>query len=193
MMPDTLSLENRKTLLNIARQAITRTANGDPVPPLDLSALPAPLREEGVVFVTLTQKHALRGCVGALEAYQPLAEDVQEHAIAAATADFRFYPVQPDEVESLHIEISRLSTPVPLDYASPDELALKIKPGIDGVMIRDGLRRATFLPQVWETLPDPCDFLNHLCQKMGAPVNLWQRKMLQVSTYRVEMFEEEVN
>ncbi len=190
MMPDTLTPTDQKTLLKIARQAIARAANGDPVPPLDLGSLPESLCVEGVVFVTLTQNHALRGCVGALEAYQPLAEDVQEHAVAAAMSDFRFYPVQPDEVDSLHIEISRLSTPKPMEYTSPEELALKIKPGIDGVLIRDGLRRATFLPQVWESLPDPCEFLNHLCMKMGASANLWQQQMLKVSTYHVEMFEE---
>jgi AmmeMemoRadiSam system protein A len=126
-----------------------------------------------------------------MEAYQSLAEDVQEHAVAAALNDYRFYTVEAGEVDRLEIEISRLTPPQPLPYEDPQDLIARLRPGIDGVLIRDGLRRATFLPQVWEKLPQPEDFLDHLCLKMGAPGNLWRSRHLDVSIYQVEEFHEE--
>ena len=158
---------------------------------LNLDDYSDPLQENGASFVTLTETGDLRGCVGALEAYQPLVQDVCEHAIAAAMEDYRFRPVQPAEIPYLHIEISRLTHPEPLEYNSPEQLLRLIRPGIDGVIIRDGLRRATFLPQVWEKVPDSAEFFSHLCLKMGGPANLWQCKPLQVFTYQVEEFQEE--
>jgi AmmeMemoRadiSam system protein A len=104
--------------------------------------------------------------------------------------DYRFTPVSPDEVAQLAIEISRLTIPQSLQYRQPAELLAALKPDVDGVILRDGIRRATFLPQVWEKLPDPASFLSHLCQKMGTPSDLWQRKIMQVFTYQVEEFEE---
>lgn len=192
-MEDTLSPQERSLLLSLARQAITNAITGEPPQPLDMDSLPSALKQPGATFVTLTRKGELRGCIGALEAYQPLALDVCEHAIAAALQDYRFLPLQPDELPDLEIEISRLTSPQPLKYQGPDELLECLRPGIDGVVIRDGLRRATFLPQVWDKLPDPVDFLEHLCNKMGATPDLWRHKRLQVYTYQVEEFREENN
>jgi len=189
-MAETLTLEEREFLLRLARQALELGVNSQPLPPLDLDATPTRLREPGASFVTLTRKGELRGCVGALEPYLPLAEDVREHAVAAALQDFRFPPVTPRELPEIEIEISRLTTPEPLDYTRPEELPSRIRPGIDGVVLRDGLRRATFLPQVWEKLPSPEDFLGHLCLKMGVDAAYWRYKKLQVSTYQVEEFHE---
>jgi len=132
----------------------------------------------------------LRGCVGALEPYQPLAEDVREHTVAAALEDFRFPPVQPDELPQIEVEVSRLTRPVALTYDGPEDLLAKLQPGLDGVVIRDGFRRATFLPQVWDKIPDKVDFLDQLCWKMGAEPDLWRRKKLEVLIYRVEEFHE---
>ena len=132
----------------------------------------------------------LRGCIGALEAYQPLAEDVREHAVAAALNDYRFPPVQVAELNGISLEVSRLTAPVPLEYTSPEDLVAKLRPGVDGVILRDGGRRATFLPQVWEKLPDAENFLANLCHKMGASPDLWRRKHLEVLTYQVEEFHE---
>jgi hypothetical protein len=157
---------------------------------LDLFLYPERLRAFGVTFVTLTRKGNLRGCIGALEAYQPLAEDVREHAIAAALSDYRFPPVREDELDELEIEISRLTPPRPLIYQKPEELLSVLRPHIDGVTLMDGFKRATFLPQVWEKLPDKERFLQHLCQKMGAKPDLWREKILQVQTYQVEEFRE---
>lgn len=177
-------------LLRLARQTIERVVNGQSMLPLKLDDYSPSLRENGASFVTLTEDDDLRGCIGALEPFQPLVQDVCEHAASAAIDDYRFQPVTPGEVARLKIEISRLTPPQPFSYNQPTELITGLRPNVDGVIIRDGLHRATFLPQVWQKLPDPQAFLAHLCQKMGAPANLWQRKPLQVFTYQVEEFHE---
>ena len=186
-----LTSQERHLLLKIAREAIEAVANNDDLPVLKAADYTDALRQDGVSFVTLTIDKQLRGCIGALEAYQPLYLDVQEHAAAAATQDYRFPRVKAHEVELINIEISRLTPTQPLDYVDGQDLVRKLRPGVDGVLIRDGARRATFLPQVWEKLPDPQDFLAHLCHKMGAPGNCWQIGKLQVFTYQVEEFREE--
>jgi uncharacterized protein len=191
MNPEKLSDQERQTLLQLARQSIEMAVKGLPKIDLNLDDYSEPLREDGASFVTLTEAGELRGCVGALEPYQPLVQDVCEHALAAALQDYRFRPVQPAEIPYLQIEISRLTRPEPLLYRSPEELLSLIRPEIDGLVIRDEVRRATFLPQVWEKVPDKAEFLTHLCLKMGGPGNLWQCKPLQVLTYQVEEFEEE--
>lgn len=186
-----LTKEERLQLLRLARQAIEAAANRRPPPPINPAEFSPRLFEPGATFITLYDENGdLRGCIGALEAYQPLVEDVREHAAAAAMLDYRFPPVRPEEVPGLRIEISRLTPPQPLEYQTPAELIERLRPGIDGVILRDGPQRATFLPQVWQKLPDPHEFLSHLCLKMGAPANLWQRKKLQVFTYQVEEFAE---
>ncbi len=186
-----LTPEERSILLKLARQALEEGVHGKSLSPLDLNTLPPRLRERGASFVTLTREGQLRGCVGTLEAYQPLAEDVREHAIAAALNDPRFPPVTPEEVPHLHIEISYLTPPQPLEYTSPEELLTLLRPGIDGVVLRRGWRRATFLPQVWKQLPDPETFLDHLCLKMGLPAGCWREGQMEVLIYQVESFEEE--
>jgi uncharacterized protein len=119
-----------------------------------------------------------------------LLEDVREHAVAAALNDYRFTPVRPLELPHIRIEVSRLTFPQVLAYKTPGELLTSLRPMVDGVILRDGSRRATFLPQVWEKLPEPEMFLAHLCQKMGVSPDLWQRRLLQVQVYQVEEFNE---
>lgn len=187
-----LSQEEKQILLGLAREAIQHAVNRRSLPPLNLDNLPPRLQGLGAAFVTLTKEGELRGCIGTLEAYQPLAEDVREHAAAAALEDFRFPPVRPAEVEQLEIEISRLTEPQPLEYDSPLDLVHKLRPGIDGVVLKDGFRRATFLPQVWEKLPDPVLFLDQLCLKMGSQKSAWRTRKLEVLTYQVEEFHEEL-
>ncbi len=189
-MEEQLTPEERGILLRLAREALETAVRGGQRQPLEMDSLPPRLREQGASFVTLTIGGNLRGCIGALEPYQPLAEDVCEHAVAAALQDFRFPPVQSNELPHIEIEISRLTLPVPLDYTTPEDLLAKLRPGIDGVILRDGFRRATFLPQVWQKLPDPADFLDNLCYKMGASPRLWRQKHLEVLVYQVEEFHE---
>lgn len=155
-----------------------------------MDTLPAALQEHGASFVTLTKSGQLRGCIGTLEAYQPLAQDVQQRAVQAAVEDPRFNPVTPAELPSLEIEISRLTQPEPLLYENPTDLLHLLRPSVDGVILADGYRRATFLPQVWEQLPDAEEFLSHLCLKMGARANLWQTKLLDVQIYQVQEFKQ---
>jgi AmmeMemoRadiSam system protein A len=104
--------------------------------------------------------------------------------------DYRFPNVRSEELSKIDIEVSRLTHPVLLEYTTPEDLLSKLRPGIDGVVLRDGARRATFLPQVWEKLPDPADFLDNLCYKMGAAPDLWRKKHLDVLVYQVEEFHE---
>lgn len=191
MSSKTLTNSERSYLLKLARESITAAVGGDPLPQVNLDALPEALRINGASFVTLTMQCDLRGCIGTLEAHQPLALDVQEHAISAALEDPRFLPVTERELSALHIEISRLTQPEPLQYDRPEDLPGKLRPGVDGVILRDGYLRATFLPQVWDELRDPADFLSHLCRKMHAPADAWRQRVLQVWTYNVEAFDEE--
>ena len=191
MMPERQLTDNdRNFLLKLARESIENYTNNKLITKIDRSALSKILQEEGACFVTLTYKGSLRGCIGALEPYQSLAEDVREHAIAAAFEDYRFPPVRASELGDIQIEISYLTRPIILEYDHPIDLLDLLKPNIDGVVIRDGMRRATFLPQVWEKISDPEDFLSQLCLKMGSSSDLWKRKKLEVLTYQVEEFHE---
>jgi len=190
MAEDKLTTAERQILLRLAREALQLGVCGQNLPPLELNSLPQRLQKNGASFVTLTIEGNLRGCIGTLEPYQSLAEDVREHAVAAALQDYRFSNVQPEELSKIKIEISRLTIPVPLEYSTPEDLLSKLQPGKDGVLLRDGPSRATFLPQVWEKVPDPAEFLEHLCYKMGASPHLWRKKHLDVSVYRVEEFHE---
>jgi len=185
-----LTSEEKQALLRLARQALECGVRGETLPPLAPGELTPQLTAPGAAFVTLTVGGALRGCIGALEPYQPLADDVREHAVAAALEDYRFPPVQAGELGEIEIEVSVLTAPVPLEYSGPDDLLERLKPGVDGVILRDGFRRATFLPQVWEKVPGKDDFLSQLCWKMGAQGDAWRKKHLEVLVYRVEEFHE---
>ena len=186
-----LSLDEKQTLLRLAREALECAARGRRLPPVDQTALTPVLATTGASFVTLTKGGELRGCIGALEPSMPLFEDVRQHAIAAALQDFRFPPVHDSELADICVEVSRLTPPLPLEYSGPEDLLARLRPGLDGVILSDGKwRRATFLPQVWEKLPDPVDFLNHLCEKMGLPFNSWRVQHFEVKVYQVEEFHE---
>jgi AmmeMemoRadiSam system protein A len=190
MEEDKLTLDEQKTLLHLAREALEHGVRNQKLPPVDKSTLTPRLQEDGASFVTLTVRGELRGCIGALEPYQPLAEDVRDHAVAAALEDPRFPPVSERELSGIEIEVSRLTRPIPLDYKDADDLLSKLRPHVDGVILRDAFRRATFLPQVWEKIPDRAEFLDNLCYKMGAGPDLWRKKHLEVLTYQVEEFRE---
>jgi AmmeMemoRadiSam system protein A len=185
-----LTQQEKTILLSIARQALENAVRGIPLPELDLGTMSEALQEIGASFVTLTIKGDLRGCIGALEAYQPLAIDVQDHAVAAALEDYRFPQVRIEELNTINIEVSRLTPPVRVDYQSSDELLKLLRPGLDGVILRDGRQRATFLPQVWDKISGTASFLNQLCLKMGEMPDTWRKKHLDVFTYQVEEFHE---
>jgi len=190
MIDASLSETDKKKLLKIAREAITCAVRNEQLKKIQLQEHSRLLRDPGASFVTLTIREKLRGCIGTLEAYQPLVLDVQEHAVAAAMEDYRFPAVREEEIPLINIEISRL-TPIHLiDYSTPEDLISNLRVNVDGVLLKTSGRRATFLPQVWEKVPDPEQFLSQLCMKMGAPPDLWRGNRLQVYTYQVEKFKE---
>jgi AmmeMemoRadiSam system protein A len=190
MMSEELNRQDRITLLRLARTCIEYAVSGRPLPRLYMENYSPELRTHGASFVTLTINGALRGCIGILEAVQPLVQDVCEHAVAAAFEDYRFSAVRAAELPRIDIEISRLTPKTALEYQDSADLLSKIRPGIDGVVLVNGLQRATFLPQVWEKIPEKEQFLNMLCEKMGALPDLWRRKKLDVWVYQVEEFHE---
>lgn len=189
-MTQELTAQDRAILLKIARDAIGAKARREALPDIQSYPLSPALLKDGASFVTLSKEGRLRGCIGSLEASQSLAQDVQDHAIQAAFDDPRFPSLQAEELPHIHIEISHISPLQVLTYKKPKDLAKALKPHQDGVILKTGYRRATFLPQVWEQLPKPEDFLGHLCQKMGMPADFWKTSLMEVFTYTVEAFEE---
>ncbi|NEG97109.1 AmmeMemoRadiSam system protein B [Bifidobacterium sp. SMB2] len=158
-----------------------------------LAAVHPWLREPGASFVTLTEDGRLRGCIGTLEAYRPLGRDVAEHAVDAASRDPRFMPVTPAEYPLLNVEVSVLSKPEPMAVTSRAELEAALRRRVDGLVLEDsrGGRRATFLPQVWDELPRPYDFVAHLLAKAGLPSDLdWADGRIHCSRYTVTAYEE---
>ena len=184
----------KQTLLNIARIAIKEEFIGhrelnDEVKKRLVQMFPQ-LQKPGAVFVTINERNSLRGCIGSLVAYRPLIDDVIENAKAAAFGDPRFPPLSESEFDQITIEISVLSEPKPLDYKDVEDLKNKIRPGIDGVVLKLNGYQATFLPQVWEDLPDFDQFFAHLCMKAGLIPNCLEMHP-QILTYQVEKFSEE--
>jgi len=188
----TLNTEQGDALVKAARETIAHRL-GRPVAGPD----PAILRDEALrdkrgAFVTLHLAGELRGCIGSLTGYEPLLNNVRHNAENAAFNDHRFPPLTLAELDQVDIEVSVLSEPRPLDYQDSRDLLAKLRPGIDGVIIRHGAASATFLPQVWDQLPQPDSFLAHLCRKAGLAMDAWQHDKLQVSTYQVQYFAESV-
>jgi hypothetical protein len=146
-------------------------------------ALTAP----GATFVTLRMAGALRGCVGTLVATRPLGHDVRMQALCAAFRDSRFQPLQREEFAAVAIEVSLLEPPLPLAASSEAEARTALRPGVDGVILEWRGRRATLLPQVWEELPGPGDFLAALKRKAGLPADFWAEG-LRLQRYRVRKF-----
>jgi AmmeMemoRadiSam system protein A len=158
----------------------------------DLQTVPPVLREPRACFVTLhTRRGDLRGCTGTLVARQPLAHEVSQIAVQTAFYDPRFPPVQAHELSGLVIEVSILTPPVELRFERPEQIPRLLRPHVDGVVLTVGARRATFLPQVWERAPDPQEFLDLLCYKMGAPPGSWRHGDVHVDIYQTIIVEEE--
>lgn len=182
------SAEQGGLLVALARAAIAREL-GQPAP-----RLPRPdwLIQPGAVFVTLTQHGDLRGCIGSLEAHRPLIEDVEANARAAAFNDPRFPPLAWDELSRTDVEVSVLSPPRPMPCRDEADALARLRPGVDGVILQQDWRHATFLPQVWEQLPEPRQFLAHLKLKAGLDPDFWSPD-LRLSRYTVEKFREPVS
>jgi AmmeMemoRadiSam system protein A len=174
-------------LLQTARQALAQAFDR----PAAAAAPHAALAEPGATFVTLTQRGELRGCIGTLEAHRPLGDDVRHNALAAAFRDPRFAPLAAGEYAITRIEVSLLSAPAPLPIAGEDDLLRQLRPGTDGIVLAWRGRRATFLPQVWESLPAPQDFIAALKQKAGLPARFWDDEV-RIARYNVDKWKETV-
>lgn len=158
------------TLLILARNAIAAHFGQTQAPvAVDLPEL----AKMGATFVTLTQQGQLRGCIGSLEAWRPLAQDVQENACAAAFRDPRFEPLRADELPHTRVEVSLLTPPEPMQFSSEADALAQLRPNVDGVIFTASGRRSTFLPQVWEQLPEPREFMARLKQKAGLAASYW--------------------
>ena len=190
----TLSKAQGQLLIKLVRYTLMKEL-GQPVPQTKYNSLKSALsdacfqRTSGV-FVTLTRSGQLRGCIGNLTSTEPLVSGIRRNAINSAFHDPRFAPLSASELDEIEIEISILSQPQPLKYHDADDLLNTLRPHVDGVIIRKEAASATFLPQVWEQLPRPQDFLTHLCMKAGLASDAWQHSQLEVSRYQVQYFEE---
>lgn len=147
------------------------------------------LNDLAATFVTLKQDGELRGCIGSLKARYSLMDDLQSNAIAAAFHDPRFPPLSENELNQVQIEVSVLSSPEKIEFASEADLLAQLKPHIDGVIFNYGNNRSTFLPQVWEKLSSPELFMAQLKQKAGLAADFWSDEVL-IYRYRVEKFSE---
>lgn len=171
----------QEQLLCLALESIRYGLEAEEPVPVSLSDWPEALCAPRATFVTLLRLKQLRGCVGTLEAQRPLPEDVAHNAYAAAFQDPRFPRVTHDEVPGLDIRISILSIPERMDVADEADVLRQLRPGIDGVILEEGRRRATFLPSVWEELSSPPDFLRHLKLKAGWRPDYWSDR---IAAYR---------
>ncbi len=178
--------EDRGKLLTALARASIASRFGEATPDLPH---PSWLDEAGAVFVTLTQAGELRGCIGTLEAHRPLAQDVEENARMAAFRDPRFQPLRHDELNRSRVEVSVLSRPESMSFTDEADALRQLRPGMDGVILEYGPHRATFLPQVWEQLPEPGQFMAQLKRKAGLPPDFWAEDV-RLSRYTVEKYEE---
>ena len=174
-----------KALLGIARSAIG-VELGMPGQDKPAHAL---LGQPGATFVTLKRAGDLRGCIGSLRATRPLGVDVHANAIAAAFGDPRFPPLARFEFEEIVVEVSLLTADEPIDVADEADLIARLRPGIDGLILGYGHQRATFLPQVWETLPEPRQFVAALKRKAGLREDFWSSDV-KVARYTVIKWKE---
>ena len=186
-----LSEDEGRHLLGVARETIKNKLDNREEPQIDWKEIPERFKERLGTFVTVTIRGNLRGCIGHIIPREALIEGIKENAINAAFRDPRFLPLTKEEFERIKIEISILTMPQELSYTDAEDLLEKLRPGIDGVIIKKGFYEATFLPQVWDQLPTKEAFLSELCMKAGLSSHSWKREKLQVSTYQVQAFEEE--
>lgn len=181
----TYSEQEKQILRELARDAIKYGLEHQREIPVNLNDYSDKLKELRASFVTLNLGKELRGCIGSLEAYQPLVQDIARNAFAAAFRDPRFYPVTVEELPHLQIHISILNQPEPMQFTSEADLIAQLRPGIDGLILSDNGYRGTFLPAVWESLSKPEDFFRHLKLKAGLPQNYWS-DTLTVERYTVD-------
>jgi AmmeMemoRadiSam system protein A len=190
MTMDSLETNDRLILLKLARSTITSIMLKDRSIIFRAEDISSALKEKRGCFVTLHKGGLLRGCIGTIEPNTALISCVEENAVNAAFRDPRFPPVAKDELDAVDIEISVLTIPRLLTFKDGEDLKNQIIPGSHGVILSHGHRRSTFLPQVWEQLPQKEDFLEHLCLKGGMSRSAWRDSSTRVEVYAAEYFSE---
>jgi AmmeMemoRadiSam system protein A len=180
-----IDADYRERLTRLASDSIEYGVRHGAEMEVDTGGWPPELRETRASFVTLQIKGHLRGCIGSLVATRPLVRDVSHHAYAAAFEDPRFSAVTSAELDRLEIHISVLSVPTPIPFDTESELLDRIRPGVDGLVLKEGARRATFLPDVWGKLPDPRQFLSQLKLKAGLAGDHWSDSLV-IERYTTE-------
>ena len=186
-----LTPQSQQFLLALARSSIETFLSTQKKIRINEADLPSTkLTESHGTFVTLTIRGELRGCIGKLEGDDKLYRDIIDNAISAAFHDPRFPPVDRAELDDIKIEISILTTPVLIDYQNESDVLNKITPNTDGIILKKDFHQATFLPQVWEELPDKIELLTHLSIKAGLSSDGWKDEGVAVWKYQVEKFEE---
>jgi AmmeMemoRadiSam system protein A len=184
---DDIPADVKAFLLKLARDNVDASVKG--LPPVAPDNPPALTKEFRGCFVTLTKRGGLRGCIGYIEPIKPLYEAVIDNAKNAALQDPRFAPVGPNELSEIKIEVSVLTKPEPIGYKDSADLLNKIVAGVDGIILSKGFHQSTYLPQVWEQLPDKVQFLENLSTKGGMPPDGW--KTADVKRYRAVHFQEQ--
>lgn len=179
-----LTPSHKQQLLQLAGDSIKKGLCGETCV-IQAADYAEPLRVLRATFVTLHVDEKLRGCIGTLEARRTLVEDVVSNAYGAAFRDTRFPALTWPEYERLDIHISILSLPEPVPFSSEADLLAQLRPQVDGLIIEEGFYRGTFLPSVWEQLPDPREFLRHLKHKAGLPPDYWSSR-IRVQRYTTE-------
>ena len=182
-----LAPAQRATLPAVARRSIEHGLRHDRPLVVTPSEFHRDLKAVRASFVTLLRHGQLRGCIGHLEAVQPVVVDVAENAFAAAFRDPRFHPLRTEEWPEIDVHLSLLTPAQRLPCSDEADLLAQLRPGEDGLILQDGPNRGTFLPSVWDSLPDPQDFLLHLKRKAGLAANHWS-DTLEVYRYRTESF-----
>lgn len=184
-----LSKKDQQFLLKLSRNALEHIFKTGQEKRVDISTVPDSLKVDAATFVTLTKNSELRGCIGKLKAQKRLFEDVIENTYSAAFRDPRFPQLTKEELPDIEIEISVLCEPKQLEFKDKKDLIKKLK-NKPGVILSYGLYQSTFLPQVWEELPDPNNFLTHLCRKAGLPEDFLEHDKPDILTYTVNKFSE---
>ena len=187
---DALNKEEQEYLTALARETLESYLKDGKKPEVDENTLPLKLTEKRGCFVTLKKDGQLRGCIGHIFAQKPVYQCVIDNSVSAAVHDSRFSQVVYGELEDIHIEVSVLSVPEALEFTSPEELLDKLTPLEDGVVINYGSHKSTYLPQVWEQLPEKAGFLTSLCKKGGAPGDCWMDENVGIETYQAQVFGE---
>jgi MEMO1 family protein len=180
-----------QALIKLARQTISEKLGKTSISVDPQTLADSAFQDHRGTFVTLTINKQLRGCIGNLDATESILAGIKRNAINAAFHDPRFSQLKAHELDQVDIEISILTEPERLEYGDSKDLLSKLRVHVDGVILRKGSASATFLPQVWEQLPRPEQFLSHLCMKAGLPADDWEKSRLEILTYQVQYFEEE--